>query len=110
MIAQMSEELVWNQIVARAWCDNDFMKRLLSDPRAVLAEHDLEVPPGTEVEVVMGTEVKIDDTDNALVRRFILPGGPSQELMEEELGGDVMAYCGCGGCGRCGGCGCRCRC
>ena len=109
MIAQMSEELVWNQIVARAWCDNDFMKRLLSDPRAVLAEHDLEVPPGTEVEVEMGTEVKIDDTDN-LVRRFILPGGPSQELMEEELGGDVMAYCGCGGCGRCGGCGCRCRC
>ena len=109
MIAQMSEELAWNQIVARAWCDDDFMKRLLSDPRAVLAEHDLEVPPGTEVEVVMGTEVKIDDTDNR-VRRFILPLGPSQELTEEELGGDVMAYCGCGGCGRCGGCGCRCRC
>ena len=110
MIAQMSEELVWNQIVARAWCDDDFMKRLLSDPRAVLAEHDLEVPPGMEVEVVMGTEVKIDDTDN-MVRRFILPAGPSQELMEEELGGDAVAWwCGCGGCGRCGGCGCRCRC
>src|SRR3954447_5724279 len=60
MIAQMSEELVWNQVVARAWCDDDFMKRLLSDPRAVLAEYDLEVPPGTDVEVVMGTEVKID--------------------------------------------------
>ena len=109
MIAQMSEELVWNQIVARAWCDNDFMKRLLSDPRAVLAEHDLEVPPGMEVEVVMGTEVKIDT--NNTVRRFILPVGPSQELMEEELGGDAVAwYCGCGACGRCGGCGCRCRC
>ena len=49
MIAQLSEELVWSQIVARAWCDEGFMKRLLSDPRAVLAEHDLEVPPGTEV-------------------------------------------------------------
>ena len=110
MIAQMSEELVWNQIVARAWCDDDFMKRLLSDPRAVLAEHDLEVPPGTEVEVMMGTEVKFDDTDN-MVRRFILPVGPSQELVEEELGGDAVAwYCGCGACGRCGGCGCRCRC
>ena len=109
MIAQMSEELVWSQIVARAWCDASFMRRLLSDPRAVLAEHDLDAPPDTEVEVVMGTEVKIDDTDN-MVRRFILPAGPSQELTEEELGGDVMAYCGCGGCGRCGGCGCRCRC
>ena len=109
MNALLSEELVWSQIVARAWCDEGIMERLLSDPQSVLAEHDLEVPPGMEVEVVMGTEVKIDDTDN-LVRRFILPLGPSQELTEEELGGDVMAYCGCGGCGRCGGCGCRCRC
>ena len=109
MIAQMSEELAWSQVVARAWCDDDFMKRLLSDPRAVLAEHDLEVPPGAEVEVVMGTEVNIDDTDNR-VRRFILPVGPSQELTEEELGGNLVAWCGCGACGRCGGCGCRCRC
>jgi len=29
MIAQVSEELLWNQIVARAWCDEDFMNRLL---------------------------------------------------------------------------------
>jgi hypothetical protein len=109
MIAQLSEELVWCQIVARAWCDEDLMERLLSDPRSVLGEHDLEVPPGTEVEVVLGTEVKVDDTDT--VRRFVLPVGPSQELMEEELGGNAVAwYCGCGGCGRCGGCGCRCRC
>ena len=108
MIAQLSEDLLWSQIVARAWCDEGFMKRLLSDPRSVLAEHDLEVPPGTEVEVVLGTAVKVDDTDT--VRRFILPASPSHELMEEELGGGAVAYCGCGGCGRCGGCGCRCRC
>ena len=108
MIAQISEELVWNQIVARAWCDEDFMQRLLSDPRAVLVEHDLEVPPGTEVEVAMGTEVKIEDSDP--VRRFILPARPSQELMEEELAGNAYAYCYSGGCGRCGACGCRCRC
>jgi hypothetical protein len=109
MIAQLSEELVWSQIVARAWCDEGFMNRLLSDPRSVLAEHDLEVPPGMEVEVVTGTEVEIDDTDN-MVRRFILPVAPSQELTEEELGGATVAYCRCGACGRCGGCGCRCRC
>ena len=109
MIAQISEELVWSQIVARAWCDEGFMKRLLSDPRSVLAEHDLDVPPGTEVEVALGTEVRVDDADS--VRRFILPVGPSQELLEEELGGDAVAWwCGCGACGRCGGCGCRCRC
>jgi len=108
MIAQISEELVWSQIVAQAWCDEDFMQRLLSDPRAVLAEHDLEVLPGTEVEVVLGTEVKVDDTD--IVRRFILPAGPPDELIEEELVGGPVAYCACGACGRCGGCGCRCRC
>ena len=108
MIARLSEELVWSQIVARAWCDEDLMKRLLSDPRSVLAEHDLEVPPGTEVEVVLGPDVKVDDTDT--VRRFFLPASPPHELWEEELGGGAVAYCGCGGCGRCGGCGCRCRC
>ena len=108
MITQLSEELVWSQVVARAWCDEGFMKRLLSDPRSVLAEHDLEVPPGTEVEVVLGTGVKVDDT--ATVRRFILPASPPPDMFEEELVGDAMAYCGCGACGRCGGCGCRCRC
>ena len=107
MIAQLSEELVWSQIVARAWCDADFMQRLLSDPRAVLAENDLEVPPGTEVEVVLGTKVKVDDAD--AVRRFVLSAGPPDELIEEDLVGDAVAWC-CGGCGACGGCGCRCRC
>jgi hypothetical protein len=108
MIAQLSEELVWSQTVARAWCDEGFMKRLLSDPRSVLAEHDLEVPPGKEVEVVLGPEVKVDDTDT--VRRFILPASPPHELWEEELGGGAVAWCYCGACGRCGACGCRCRC
>ena len=106
MIAQLSEDLLWSQIVAQAWCDEGFMKRLLSDPRSVLAEHDLEVPPGTEVEVVLGTEVKVDDTDT--VRRFILPANPPHELIEEDLAGGAVAYCAA--CGRCGACGCRCRC
>jgi hypothetical protein len=108
MIAQISEELVWSQIVARAWCDEDVMQRLLSDPRAVLAEHDVELPPGTDVEVILGTEVKVDEIGT--VRRFILPASPSHDLSEEELGGGAVAYCACGACGRCGACGCRCRC
>jgi hypothetical protein len=108
MIAQLSEELLWSQIVARAWCDEGFMTRLRSDPKAVLAEHDLEVLPGTEVEVVLGTEVKVDDTD--AVRRFVLPASPPHELIEEDLVGDVVAYCYCAASARCGACGCRCRC
>ena len=93
-MTRISEDLVWSQIVARAWCDQDFMHRLLSNPRVVLAEHDLEVPPGTEVEVVLGTEVGVDDTGG--VRRFVLPAGPPDELTEEDLGGEVVAYSGCG--------------
>jgi hypothetical protein len=111
MIAQLSEDLLWSQIVARAWCDDLLMERLLSDPRAVLAEHDLEVPPGTEVEVELGTEVRIDQT--GAVRRFLLSARPSQELMEEELMGDALGhdwFCYCGACARCAACGCRCRC
>ena len=79
------------------------MTRLLTEPRTVLAEHDLEGPPGTEVEVLLGTEVRVEDTGT--VRHFILPATPPDELVEEVLVGDVVAYCGA-----CGGCGCRCRC
>jgi hypothetical protein len=107
MNAQHSEELVWSRIVARAWCDEDFMRRLLSDPQAVLSEHEVEVPPGTEV-VVLGPRVAVLDT--ATGRRFMLPANPPDELIEEELIGDTAPYCGCAACGRCGACGCRCRC
>ena len=90
MIAQLSEELVWGQIVARAWCDEGFMRRLLSDPRAVLAEHDLEVPPDTEVEVVLAGEVKVDEVGG--VRRFVLPAGPPDDLTPHHLLGHLRQH------------------
>ena len=104
MIAQISEDLLWSQIVARAWCDEGFMKRLLSNPRDVLSEHGLEVPEGTEVRVVEGTEVKMAEDDD-MVRHFILPVSPPDALTDEELVGQAVSWCGA-----CGGCGCRCRC
>src|SRR5262249_23162187 len=103
MTQQISEDLLWSQIVARAWCDEGLMKRLLSDPRDVMSEHGLEVPEGTEVKVVEGTEVKVEEGDT--VRRFILPVSPPDELTEEDLVGHAVSWCGW-----CGGCGCRCRC
>jgi hypothetical protein len=115
VIQQLSEELSWSQIVARAWCDEGFMKRLLSDPRNVLAEHGLEVPEGTEVKVVEGTEVKVvkhSDTEH----HFVLTVDPPGELTDEDLVGGAVAFCfsaacaACAACGACGRCGCRCRC
>jgi hypothetical protein len=105
MTKRFSEDLLWSQIVGRAWSDEGFMKRLQSDTRTVLAEHDLEVPEDTEVEVVLGTEVKVEETDR--VRHFILPGSPHDDLMEEDLVGGAVSYCaacgrcGCGACRRC---------
>jgi hypothetical protein len=115
-LLQESEELLWSQIVARAWCDDGVMKRLRSEPRTVFAEHSLDVPEDTLVEVLEGNEVKVlDDTDR--VRRFFFPATPPQELEDEDLiGGGAVSWCGCAACarcgcaacGRCGRCGCRC--
>ena len=109
MSQQLSEDLVWSQIVARAWCDEGFMKRLRSDPRNVLAEHGMEVPEGMEVEVVEGAEVAVVDDQNA-VRYFTLPASPPDELSDEDLIASPTAWwCGaCHACGACGACGCRC--
>ncbi len=103
MIRRISDDLLWSQIVARAWCDEGLMKRLRSDPRALLVEYGLEVPADTEVQLEEGMEVKVEET--ATLRRFVFPTTPPDGLTDEVLVGDVIAYCAA-----CGGCGCRCRC
>jgi hypothetical protein len=111
MIQQSSQYMLWSQVVARAWCDQEFKERLLSDPRNALAEHGMDVPEGTEVQVVEGAEVKVEDAGQA--RRFTFPIAPPDELTEEDLGGGGMTqfYSGwCGACGACGRCACRCAC
>jgi hypothetical protein len=109
VIQRISDDMLWSQIVARAWCDEGFKERLLADPRAVLAENNLVVPEGTEVEVAEGPEVQVVG-DAHEVRRFIMPANPPDDLTDEDLGGGAVAYCWCGVCGGCGRCGCRCRC
>jgi hypothetical protein len=109
MIQQISEDLLWSQIVARAWCDEGYKKRLRSDPRNVLAEYGMELPEGMDVKVVEGTEVKVEDAGTGL--RFIMPTSPPDELTEEDLIGGPVAWCGwCGACGACGRCACHCAC
>jgi hypothetical protein len=115
-----STDLLWSQIVAKAWCDDALLKRLLAEPRQVLAEHNLEVPENADVRVVEGSEVKVvadSDTDC----QFVLTVNPPDELTDEDLVGGPMAWCAacaacarcarcaaCAVCGRCGACGCRC--
>jgi hypothetical protein len=49
-------EKKWTEVVARAWSDEDFKKRLLAEPVAVLKEAGCGVPKGLQLKVVENTE------------------------------------------------------
>ena len=93
----------WSRIVARAWADEDFHDRLLSDPKVVLREYGIE----TEGEVCVSVAETPDSERTDDVLHLILPPPPS-DLSEEELLPTGVAYCFSGGCFRCGRCGCGC--
>jgi hypothetical protein len=112
MIRKISEDVLWGQIVARAWCDEAFMKRLRASPRDVLVENGMEVPEGTEVELAEGEEAAVAGGTEA-VRLFTLPAGPPDELTDEDLVVAPLAQCFCAvcaACAICGRCACRCAC
>jgi hypothetical protein len=72
------------KIIAKAWMDEGFKQRLLSDPAASLKEEGVEIPRGVEVRIV-------EDTDT--VQHLVLPMKPSsKELSDEQLVGVVGAY------------------
>jgi len=66
----------WASIVAQAWADEKFKKRLLSDPAGVLKEKGLSVGPGVGVKVV-------EDTDE--VAHLTLPQKPDSDELAGEL-------------------------
>jgi len=93
----------WSRIVARAWADENFQDRLLSEPKDVLREYGIE----TEGEVCVSVAEMPDSVRSDDVLHLILPP-PPVGLSEEELLPTGFAFCGCGGCFRCGRCGCGC--
>src|SRR6185503_3944309 len=64
------------QIVAKAWSDESFKKRLLADPTATLKAEGVDVPAGVEVRAV-------ENTDKLF--HFVLPPKPKGELSAEDL-------------------------
>ncbi len=42
----------WARVVAKAWADEEYKRRLLTDPRAVAAEAGVPLPEGLTVKVV----------------------------------------------------------
>jgi hypothetical protein len=90
--AQQREwERQYGKVIAKAWSDGDFKKRLLANPAEVLKSEGLKVPPGVQVKVV-------ESTDELF--HIILPPKPREELSEEDLKAIAMApaYTWCHNC------------
>lgn len=65
-------EAKWKKVVALAVTNDDFKQKLVNDPIAVLSEHGLTIPQGTQAKVDTEKEVGL-----------LLPPNPSQELEQE---------------------------
>jgi hypothetical protein len=65
-------------LFAACWKDEALKTRLMADPKAVLAEHGMEVPDGMDVKVV-------ENADNCV--HITMPARPDGhgELSDEEL-------------------------
>jgi hypothetical protein len=90
---------LWGQLVARAWQDDGFRRRLLAEPAAVLSEEGFELPEGLAVRVVEGTAPEASDDDAC----FWLPAPPPQDdLIEDDFSSShgtcrARTYCYSGG-------------
>jgi len=82
-------QLAWAKVVAKAWSDEPFKKRLLGDPRTVLKEHSIEMPAEAAIRVMENSATEV---------HLVLPERPSDDLSIEELdkvaGGYVSLGCG----------------
>jgi hypothetical protein len=66
------------KVFAACWKDDALKQRFMSDPKAVLAEYDMDVPEGMDVKVV-------ENADNTV--HITMPAAPDrhQDLSDEEL-------------------------
>ena len=64
------------QIIAKAWNDESFKKRLLADATTVIKEEGVDVPAGFKVRAVENTDKLI---------HVIIPVKPTGELNAEKL-------------------------
>jgi hypothetical protein len=77
----------WGKVVAKAWSDEAFKKRLLADPKTVLKENGVEIHAEVAVKVI---------EDSAKVVHLILPERPaglSDEELSQVAGGMTKGEC-----------------
>jgi hypothetical protein len=84
-----------HRIIAKAWADESFKERLLTDSRAVLEGEGIPVSPGVEVKVLEQTDTQF---------YIVLPKKPTDSRLIEELDHrEAAAWGGNGGNGGAGG-------
>ena len=66
------------QLFAACWKDEALKARFLSDPKAVLKEHGLDVPEGIDVKVV-------ENADDCVHITLPAPPAASMDLSDDEL-------------------------
>ena len=70
-------QVAYGKLIAKAWSDQAFKRRLLSDPAAVLKDEGFDVPAGVTVRVFENTDKVVN---------LILPPPPKEgELSDEDL-------------------------
>ena len=76
------------QVFAACWKDEELKARFMADPKAVLAEFDIDVPANIDVKVV-------ENSDNCV--HITMPAAPAGagELSDEELGNAAGGLAGC---------------
>lgn len=81
---------LWAKVVAKAWADEAYKKKLTSDPQAVLKAEGLNVPDGVNLAVL---------EDTASVKHLVLPAMPADAagldhatLSERLAAADVCGY------------------
>jgi Nitrile hydratase, alpha chain len=65
------KRMQYNQIVAKAWGNEMFRRKLLKDPAGTLRDEGVDLPKGVEVKVVEDTPGRI---------HFILPVKPAGQV------------------------------
>jgi hypothetical protein len=80
----------WPKIIAKAWSDPNFKKKLLTNPQEVLKSYGYDIPSDKRI-------VVYECTENTLY--LTLPEQTSGELTEDKLQKVAAGFCVNGVCG-----------
>jgi hypothetical protein len=98
LVANRQEaQKVLSKIVAQAWLDEEFKKRLISEPAVVLEENGLTIPSGLQVRVKENTSLEAstgiaDRPDTNDLYEILLPPKPAEltdKLIQSWANGDT---------------------